>query len=467
MIKNQKGTIVIISVIATMIMMAISAYFLNSLVVEMKVVESMDKAQEAYYLAESGINEAIWKLKNNEEWKSNFVDPDLNPDSEGEYWSATLEKEGVGNGDYQVVVQNTGLGEAEIYSTAEVPFLGKKAKRETQVTVFQALESPTEEAVIFSGGNGSNVQISHANLTINGGNIFSNHNLLVKGESVISLFDNQETENLEGQIWSSQNFNMGSEVELENYTAICSKNECSEECEVCPPEEKAIPTVDFDSEHQNSFKSRAKEMEDNNSCEVFCDTGEGAYQCSDQCVFSENQFEDLLWEVKEGGSLNIKSEITYVEGAVDLKGKRELLLEGVLVADGSIDIGMNLDWKRKGDEDSGISHIEVTNPEKDRPSGLLSKRKINFGNYSLKESSIIEGIIYSGDKVRMIGIPQKLTINGGIIGRQLFFITLWEGMEINFDNELILNGLGYVIDDKPVKPIFSPLIEIDHWEEVY
>jgi hypothetical protein len=208
-------------------------------------------------------------------------------------------------------------------------------------------------------------------------------------------------------------------------------------------------------------------MEDNNLCEIICNSGEEPYQCSDQCVFSQNEFEDLLWEVGEGGSLDVKSKITYVEGSIDIKGGRELLMEGVLVADGSIDIGMNLDWRRRGDRDSGVSHIEITNPEKDRPSGLLSKRKINFGNYSLKENSAIEGVIYSGDKVRIIGIPQKLTISGGIIGRQLFFITLWEGLEINFDNELILNGLGYIIDEKPVKPVFSPLIEVDHWEEVY
>lgn len=465
--KDQKGTIVIISLIATLILMSLSAYFLNALIVEMKVVESMDKAQEAYYLAESGINEAIWKLQNDNQWKENFTDPDLNPDPSGQYWSETINND-LGGGSYQVKIQNTGLGEAELHSTAKVSFLGKEAKRETRVTIFKPLESPTEEAVIFSGGSGSNVKISHSNLIINKGNIFSNHNLILRGGSTIELYDNEETDKLEGQVWASQNISLDSEVTLDQYSALCSKNICDSDCQKCPPDEKAIPTVDFDSHSENSFKSRAEELEENNSCQLICNPqNSNPYQCSDRCIFSDKEFDDLLWGIGKGGVLEVKNKITYVQGPVELKGGRTIKAEGAIVTDGSIDIGMHSIWNRKGQKDDGYSNIEIINPDYERPSGLLSKRKISFGNYSLSNNSLIEGIIYSGDQVKMIGIPHKLTIKGGVIGRQLDFMSLWEGLEIDFDNQLILNGLGYIVDGTAVEPIFSPIIEVDHWEEVY
>ncbi len=463
--KKEQGTIVIVASIATTIMMVISAYFLNSLINEIQISESMNKAERAYYLAEGGVNEAIWKLKDDPDWSSDFIDPELNPDEDGNFWSDSFEREVSNGGSYHVSVENTGLGQAQIVATAKSPFLGKEAKRETRVNIFKPLDSPTDESALFSGGGGSNVQIRNSNVEIIGGNIFSNRNLLLSGELNIDLYDNPDTESLEGMVWASQNVNKTEQVDL-NSEAICAKNICDEECESCPPEEGDLPIVDFDSDSENSFYSRAERYQQDGDCSVYCqEEGGGEYKCSDQCIFSSNHFEDLLWEVGEGGVLTLKSEVTYVTGDVELRGGRNLEVEGALVADRSIDVGMREDWNRRGQRDSGLSNIEVT--QKDGAAGILSKRKISFGNSALNKDSKIEGVIYSGDEVSMTGLPYKLEIDGGIIGRQIKIRSMWEGLEINFDNELMLYGMGYIIDDEAVEPIFSPVIEVDHWEEVY
>ncbi len=466
--KKEKGTIVIIASIATAILIAISAYFLNALVVEMKISESMDKAQGAYYLAESGVHEAVWKLKNDSEWSDNFIDLSLNPDPEGNYWEGTLEREDIGGGSYEVRVQNTGPGEAQIYSVANTPFLNRDAQRRARVTVSQPLEAPTDDSSIFSGGPGSNVIINHSKLTINDGNIFSNHNLIIDGKSEIELYDNPDTEKLEGKALAVGNLNVGGSGSIDEYTALCAQNVCTEDCDSCDLEERSIPIVDFDSDSEDSFKSRAENLENNDDCSIFCNpAGESSYKCSDKCLFSEGEFEDLLWEVGEEGVLEIESEVTYVTGRIRVRGARRLNIEGALVADRSIEIGKDEDWRVRGDKDSGYSHVRIENPEVDRASGILSKNKIGFGDYSLFEESVVEGVIYAGDQVKFVSLPEKLTINGAAIGRQLHFTSLWEELEMNFDDELVLYGLGYIVDDRVVEPVFSPVIEVDHWEEVY
>lgn len=466
--KKDKGAILIVAVIASMILMAISAYFLNSLVVEMKITESIDSGQKSYYLAESGINEAIWRLKNDNEWSENFINPNINPGPDGNYWSDSFQRESEEQGEYSVEIQNIAPGEAVIHSTAKTSFFSEDVKREAEVTVFKALDSPTDEAVLFSGGSGSNIIISHSNLNIDGGNIFSNHNLIIQGNSIISLYDNQETEKLEGQVLSTQNIVLNSSSTLEEYTAICSQNNCTEMCNQCPAEEKSIPIVDFDSEEDTSLKNRALDQENKDNCSIICNSvGESSYECSNKCYLKEKEFEDLLWNIGENGTLTLNNDITYITGEVDVRGSRKLIINGALVAENSIFIGTKKDWKRKGDKHSGYNHLEINNPNRNKPSGLLTKNKIDFGAYSLSNDSLLEGVIYAGDEIKMVSLPHQLNVIGGLMARKLNFITLWEGLNINLNNDIILRGLGYIVDGEVVEPIFSPIIEVEHWEEVY
>ena len=464
--NKEKGTIIIIAVIAMTILMSISGYLISSLITEMEVLSGMQQSEKAYYLAESGINKAIWMLENNDEWADNFVDPGLNPDSEGNFWSENLTGE-LSEGSYEVEIQNTRMGEAQIRAIAKTPFMESEARREAEVTVYKPFESPTEDSAVFSGGGGSNVKISDTNLTINDGNLFSNHNLLLSGNTTLNLFGEDE-DLVRGHILATQNINIGGNVDLEEYNAACSRNICYDECQRCPPDSTSLPTVDFDSDDEDSFKSRAQENQDEDNCSITCNPpGEDPYQCSDRCILSENELEDILWEVGKDGEIVFENEITYVTGSMNIKGGRSVFSEGMIVADRSIEVGVDEDWRRGGDRQEGTSHIEIINEDWSSPSGLLSKRSIKLGSYGLQDESVIEGAIYAGNRVELFDLDEKLTVKGGLMGRQFELINLQEGLEIDFEDELILVSLGYIIDDEIQKPSFAPVLEVDRWEEVY
>ncbi len=463
--KEEKGTIVIISSIAVMILLALGAYFLNDIIVELKIAQSVESAERAYYLAESGINEAIWKLKNDNEWKENFVAGGLNPDGDGNYWNDSFERE-MGGGTYEVEIINNDRGRGEIIATAEVPFLGRNARRKIKIMVFRGFESITEDGAIFSGGQGANININHSELTVNKGNLFSTHNLILT-HGTVEVHNDEERESLQGKILSGNNFlpNPHSDYQAE---AVCSANICDDVCQECPHPKISIPKVDFDSEDSDSFKSRAEVEEMNNNCSILCgNENDGFEECSNNCILSSEEFRNLLWDVGKEGTLILDNEITYVTGPIEVKGGRRLEVGGALISDGTLTVGEKLNWQREGREDEGVSHLEIKEGDPEKPVGILSKRKINFGEFSLKEELNFSGVIYAGDAINMVSVPQKMNITGGIISRKINLMSLQERLEVTLDNERINYGLGHMVNGSMIDPEFSSIIRIEHWEEVY
>ncbi len=63
------------------------------------------------------------------------------------------------------------------------------------------------------------------------------------------------------------------------------------------------------------------------------------------------------------------------------------------------------------------------------------------------------------DDLRLTSLPQEFNVVGGFIGRRFFCTSLWNTMNITYDEEIITTGLG--------QPTFSPVVQIEHWEEQY
>jgi len=483
MIKN-KGTILIITFLIMGILLLLGSYFLLFTTTESKISQNQKIASQTYYLAEAGINEAIWKLKNDNTisdgdfaWKDDFVDPDKNPDLDGDYWTATFSRS-FDDGSYTVTIQNSTPGRGEIVSTSTFPLSeGKTAQRIVKTTVFKALASPVGDNAVFSGGSSENIDIKFSRIKIDKGNLFSNHNLAIKWLSTVEVYDNPDTfddpetpgiiEKLEGKVLAVGNYSKSADSNIVA-EAICAKNNCSENCPGypptdtgCPPDSLSIPLVDFDSSSSDSFKNRAQTAQDLGQCEVLCN----GVLCDTRCVYSASEFEDLLWLVGEGGILTINNEITYVTGNIEIKGGRHLTVNGALIADDNIKIGKKYSWK----QDEGFSQIKVNQTTSETPSGLLTKRKIDFGLYStFPADPDITGIIYANDEVSLVSMPTNaFDVIGGIIARKLSLISVWQWLNITLDNDIILYGLGYKIDGQIIEPAFSPIITIDHWEESY
>jgi len=479
MIKNrrQKGTILLITFLAMSTLFILGSYLLVFTLTDFKISKSQESGIKTYYLAEAGINEAIWKLKNDDiisdgdsAWKLDFIDLNKNPYPDGSYWQASFSRD-FGNGSYTITIKNTTRGKGEIISTATLPLPeSKTSRRIVKTTVFKALASPTENSAVFTGGPSENIDINFSNVEVDKGNLFSNNNLNISWGSIVRVYDDPDTEDiLEGQILAANNYNSSGTITAQ---AICAKNSCTPNCPdytpgetECPPTPVSVPVVDFDSTNPYSFKSRAQAAENSGQCQALCN----GTPCSNQCVYSANEFEDILWQTGQGGTLTLNNVITYITGSVDIKGGRYVIVNGSLVVDDNVYIGERYSWTRQGRKDSGFSQITVNSPGENLPSGILTKRKINFGLYCAFQEINITGVIYANDEIRIISVPTSFNVVGGIIGRKLSLTSMWQWLNIVLNNDIIIYGLGYKINDTPVSPdsTFSPVITIDHWEESY
>jgi len=456
----KKGVISLISLIVILILLLLGTYFLTFALTESKISKSQGFATQTYYLAEAGIRQAIWKLKNEEPYKSNFI---TQPTCQN--WSTSFSggESLIPNGSYTVTIQNTECARAKITSVATFQLPGgKEAKRVIKTVAFKAIASPIADSAVFSGGTSENMEIYSSQMKVNNGNIWCNNNLIIKYWSTVTALDNPDTEEiLEGQALAVQKIDVSSTSVL-NSTARCDKNECIGECLSCPPSSIPMPMVNFD-----SYKSDAQTAQDSGQCQVLCN----GIQCSTNCIFTTSEFDDLLCQVGKNGELTLNNNVTYITGPLELKGGRRLTVNGVLVADGTIDIGTKFCWKCGAQKDCEFNKITVcdfTDPlqptscqEAGKKGGLLSKAKINFDEYSSFQDIKIGGLIYAEEQLTMTSVPSNFTVKGGILARKVYIISMGGLLDIYLDNSIITEGLG------ETDPAYSPVITVEHWEEVY
>ena len=462
---SEKGVIIILASITLTLLLLLSFYFLNFTVSEFKISESQVKATQVYYLAEAGVNEAIWKLKHDPEWSNNFEEePGCNN------WSDSFSRSNIlfPNSSYQVQIQNSDCARGEIISTAQLSLVdGRTVQRELKVKVFKTFGSLTQDSVIFCGGTAENVKIQFSNINIYNGNLFSNNNLDIKYSSTVTVNDNLETEEvLEGKVLVVNNISVVASSLTS--TATCSKNVCEGDCldEGCPPGSADMPGINFNLENTDSYYNKAETLQNGFQCSVLCN----GVECATNCIYTPDDFEDLLWQVGQGGTLTLNNEITYVTGIIDLKGERNIIVNGILIADRTINIGERYCWTKWGNKDCGYNQITINDFEPGKPSGLLTQGKMTFGPYSsFQDIDInITGLIYAYDEIKIVSIPQNFNIKGGILARKISFTSAWLPVNIYLDNTIISEAVWGGPEPPPESElIYSPIVTIEHWEETY
>ncbi len=444
--KMEKGSLLILSILVLGVLMLLGAYFLTFTLTEARISESQKIATQTYYLAEAGVNEAIWKLKNDPSWSSNFITAPICGN-----WEDNFERDSAlfSNGSYEVSVKNSGCGNRTITVTSTIASAKGNSQRKVEVRVFKAQDNPVSDYNIFTGGPSENMEIKFTDpLNVYGGNIFCNNNLNVKWSSVVNVDDDKKALVSNNIILST-----GAVV---NATS-CAKNICEAGCEVdeCPPANIGMPQIDFDSASSTSYMERAI----NSDCRSVRIDGKT------DCVFTPAEFENLMWASYPVLSLPT-SAVAYVTGDANIRAGQELTINGVLVADRDINIGKDNCWNNSDPPflRCGYSQLRVYRPglpEDNIPSGFLAKRKIvagsyfGFGSYSL----YAEGLIYAGDEFNFSGVQAPIEIHGGIASRKFNLSSLWNGFDIYLDDDVIVDTFS--------ETIYSPIITVDHWEEEY
>ena len=475
-IFNEKGTVLIISLLALMTLLFLGIYFLSFTAKEFKISKSQILSAQTYYLAEAGVNEAIWKLKNDSVWSANFeTDPIC------ETWTATSTRDAsslLANSSYVISINNTACAQADIMSTAIASFSGKSGQRVIKTKVLKALGSLTYDSPIFSGSPSGETNIQSSQLNVYNGNLFCNKNLNIKIGSIVNVYDNASTTGIqEGKAMVVGNVNLTGGSVL-NASSTCSKAACMPGCDAytttstaCPPDYSPAPAIDFDSSDPSSYRSRAQGAQDAGQCSVLCN----GVECSTDCIFSSSDFADLLWGVGQNGVLTLDYKANgsatstyYVEGGVDVKGERSVIINGVLVVEGNAEMGNSKCWTKGGTKHCGHNQLTINDPGIGVASGLITKGKIYFSSYFSFATSSITGLIYSQNEMFLSSIPNVLNITGGIIARKFSFTSLLSPVNFHLDNVIIREGIwGGSKPTGAVSPPYSPIVTVEHWEETY
>jgi len=478
--RDCKGSILIIAILVLGVMLFMGSYFISFSLTGSRMSRSQKVATKAYYLAEAGIGEAIWKLKNDEiatdgddPWELCFT-----TSSEGcsdcSVWQDSFTRNYEQGSTTTVSIQNSQCAKGEIIATSTVVFSNEgTAQRVVKVKVLKSFGSLTEDSAVFAGSPSGESDIQASVMNVFNGNFFSNNNLNVKFLSTLRAFDNPltpTTTSQEGQILATNNINLLLSTLYSSST--CSKNYCTALCEKCPPDPIEMPGVNFNFENPSSYKNKALKAQQEGQCSVVGKNSLGAtVSTNNQCLFEEDEFENLLWQIGQKGTLILEHRANgtatstyYIKGGIDLKGERYLEVNGVLVAEDTINIGEKSKW---GD-DYGFNQITIYDPGEGIPSGLLTTGKINFGSYSSFRDVNITGLVYSQNEMRLISLPSTFNVIGGMIGRKFSLTSIFSSLNIYLNNAIIQEGVwgGSEPPEEGIPP-YSPVVTVDHWEESY
>ncbi|HLD11327.1 MAG TPA: pilus assembly PilX N-terminal domain-containing protein, partial [Patescibacteria group bacterium] len=146
--KNGFALIVTLFTIAVFSFLVLLGY--NIVVSERKIASSQKGSVQAYYVTESGVREAIWKLEHDEAWGQNLVDGTLD---ETLQHSNTV----MPDSSYSVSVESIEPGRAQIEAIGYKEQARGTARRVVRVAVTRAIGDSGQNILgqdaFFSGGN--------------------------------------------------------------------------------------------------------------------------------------------------------------------------------------------------------------------------------------------------------------------------------------------------------------------------
>jgi len=447
--EREKGVILIFAILVLSIILFTSIYFISFSLTGSKISLSQANATKAYYLAEAGVEEAIFKLKNDASWKNAFETQPTIEDPNCSSWSIPdYERNPVlfDQGSYKISIENLGCARAKITSISAIIIEGKKiAQRVIKTEVFKSINTDNNISNfgIFTSGSSENITISSVSpFNIHNGSIFSNNKIKLQFSSDVNVDEKALANNkIDISSWPFTSYL--------NASSICANNICEGDCsEGCPPAEVLMPKLGF-----NSYLQASK----NNDCSLIRTDGET------NCYFSSSEkFEKMLWDNYPDIILN---GVIYVNGDINIRAGQDMVVNGTLVSgEGkNINIGEENAWFRSEWPyvRYGSCNIKIYRPSENSPSGILAQKKINIGGWlgTGAESLYIEGLVYSGHEMKVSSINAPIEIHGGIATSKFTLSSMWNGVDIYLDSDAIIDTFG--------NSEYSPVISINHWEEEY
>ncbi len=429
-LSSQGFAIIIVVILISVILIFAGGFALMS-ITENQMTDSQTQSIKAYYNAESGIQEAIWRIQNDPEWIEGFEgDPE---------WEKTLERTDLFStgGSYIVQISNDDVGEADLSSLGkQIIRVDTQARRTVNTFVYKAVDVEEEEEEDSGGEDGGGdgedsgvvVEIPDMDFTV-----LAVSNDLDFAGVVANITGNMYADNdMNMRLWSdvdvSKNVRAMGDVTIDSNSDVFAIGIFAENY---PPVPDALesPYVGFDNSGDSlSMKARAQAVNQ---------------------VYSAEEFNTLL---SENPTLSFNGAV-YVTGAVSIERGEGLTINGALATDGSITVGNIWQWWdpcTDNDAQLTVSHISGS------PAGVFSKGNISI-NTCVNDVSI-NGVIYAGNDFNIFSPENDFYLEGEIIAQEVQWSGIWQGIFLVFDedvvNDTLRTGSG-----------FAPLISFDHWEE--
>lgn len=405
--KQNRGVALILTILLLSLILFLSLYLLSFTLTENRISRSQAYGAKTYYLAEAGVQEMVWKLKNNASYKENF---ETVPD-----WTQSfsrLDPFGPNSGAYTVSVANTGLAHGEITASSSIPLGGGKySQRIIKTKVYKALGNSLLGDITGYGNH--DIEVFNARLNIYSGGTHANHDFKAEGTSLVYI---------EKDLDVVHNF---SESNLSTVTvggAIHSRENLPAADSI------SMFAIDFDSNDQNSYKNLA------------------------DVVYSSAQFSSLM---ENNQNLTLNDEIIYITGDVEVKGAQNLTINGILAVSHDFSVGGEQCWAGR----CGYNTITVNSVE-GRPAGILAKHDIDFEQWT--GDVTINGLLYSSHELSLENLPTDFFFNvsgAALGGHDLNIRNSQREVNITKNNDTINGIIG--------SAEFSPVIMVEHWEEEY
>lgn len=378
--KSRKG----FALATVLVLLGVALFGVGALVsvssLEAKIARSQGEGLAAYYVADSGMADAVWRLNNDATYKTALLNGTLNA-------SYTAQNVPASGQSFIVTMQTSaqGAGYATVVVEASADNGTFVAQRRLVTEVFASAPqqvNPIGETAALSGGSLSISNGSGA-ANLNNGNLFSRGSISVHRTTVnLGTYKVKARGNYSV---SSATVNSGG-IEAANFPP--------------QPADLPVPGVDF-----------------------------AYYQQNATVTYSSNQF---INAIRNGGTnINFPGPITYVNGNVTLNSNvrnKNITITGLLVFSGNFSITSAAD---------NVS-VNLNNPGNDQ-SGIFSA-----GNMSLSDGTYnLNGVIYAAGSLSLSGIP-SFTLNGGMLSAGSMTITTGASFNLNTQTQYyaVLFGSG-------------------------
>ena len=416
--KNNKGIALVITVITITLFLFLAIYFLSVASTEKLIARSHATGNKVYYLAEAGINEMVWLIKNNSTYRDNFENDAS--------WTASTTRDnpfGPNTGSYTASIINSSAAHGEIISTGSIDIgNGNTAQRVIRTFVYKAMgTSGVDDSSGYADGN---INISDSIVNFYNGSAHSNNTFIINNSSVVNIDTDLKALGVYNEHHSATVTIASGTIYASNYDPPG------------PAAEIEMPAVDFDSAEPTSYLNIADD------------------------VYTENEFKNLM---EDNQNLVLTASTTYVTGSVELKGAQTLTINGLLVVEKDFTVGFNDNWASAGRNcpgNCGPSNLYI-NHASGTPAGIFAGRHVDFKQYTGDVE--IYGVVYANDLMNLTNIAADVSndfdVTGGLIARKLTATSCQEPINITHDNNILMDSLGSAST--------SPTIVVEHWEEEY